>query len=358
MFLYSKSFADDVSEKERIKRMNVDYRHNGQLWNYYGKFHRWIQQIDNEFARQKLEWMSQDIEDGFASYYAHFVFLQQHIEQPWINDLCLKYYSNDSLVNFDKASTSVIEGIENKLIIPRDKYQNIYSPIGYTKEEEPIEKYSCYYYDIRVDALYKRLTANADDPDEKFMIFWEITKAFELELEQLEEKQWRGIEIDLTGFEPAPHHLPPSSYEDYGRTVLDYESVPDVNFLLYSPEPYIKLGQIYFEGFEYQEQLSDKAFKVFTKPINNDYQWALSLFASGGMIWHSFVPLLMIIPTNQNRPIKPKNVVYQELCLSLSIGGNTEGRALQLKKFNYINRYVNRYIDWMQDKVMAVIESE
>ena len=48
------------------------------------------------------------------------------------------------------------------------------------------------------------------------------------------------------------------------------------------------------EVIEYQEQLSDKAFKVFTKPINNDYQWALSLFASGGMIWHSFVPLLII----------------------------------------------------------------
>lgn len=357
MFLYSKSFADDVSEKERIKRMNVDYRHNGQLWNYYGKFHRWIQQIDNEFARQKLEWMSQDIEDGFASYYAHFVFLQQHIEQPWINEICLKYYSNDSSKNRRHTELSAIGREYNNELIPRDQYQNIYAPIN-NSNEEIIKELDLYYYDMRVDALYKELTAEADDPDEKFMIFWEVTKAFELELEQLEEKQWRGIEIDLAGFEPAPHHLPPSSYEDYGRTVLDYESVPDVNFLLYSPEPYIKLGQIYFEGFEYQEQLSDKAFKVFTKPINNDYQWALSLFASGGMIWHSFVPLLMIIPTNQNRPIKPKNVVYQELCLSLSIGGNTEGRALQLKKFNYINRYVNRYIDWIQDKVMAVIESE
>lgn len=133
-----------------------------------------------------------------------------------------------------------------------------------------------------------------------------------------------------------------------------------ISLLLYSPEPYIKLGQLYFEGFEYQEQLSDKAFKVFTKPINDKYQWALSLFASGGMIWHSFIPLLMIIPTNQNRSIKPKNVVYQELYLFLRgyyfVGGNTEGRALQIKKFNYINRYVNRYINWMQDRVMAVIE--
>lgn len=358
MFLYSKSFADDITEKERIKRMNVDYRHNGQLWNYYGKFYRWIQQIDNEFARQKLDWMQDDIVAGFASYHAHFAFLQQHIEQPWINDLCLKYYSIDCLKNYRHTELSTIGREYNVELISRDQYQNIYDPIECTGEEELIEEFDYSYYDIRVDALYKRLTANADDPDEKFMIFWEITKAFELELEQQEERRWRGIEIDLTGFEPAPHHLPPSSYEDYGRTVLDYESVPDVNFLLYSPEPYIKLGQMYFEGFEYREQLSDKAFKVFTKPINDQYQWALSLFASGGMIWHSFIPLLMIIPTNQNRPIKPKNVIYQELCISLFIGGNTEGRGLQIKKFNYINRYVNRYIDWMQDRVMAVIEGD
>lgn len=211
---------------------------------------------------------------------------------------------------------------------------------------------------LQVDALYKQLTAEADDMHDKYMIFWEMTQAFKLKLEQQEEKQWRGIEIDLAGFEPAPHHLPPSSYEDYGRPVLDYESVPDVNFLLYSPEPYIKLGQLYFEGFEYQEQLSDKAFKVFTKPINDKYQWALSLFSKGGQIWHSFEPLLMIIRTNQNRPIKPKHVIYQELCLHLYIGGNTEGRALQIKNFNYISRNVNRYIDWMQDRVMAVIESD
>lgn len=82
MFLYSKSFADDVTEKERIKRMNVDYRHNGQLWNYYGKFHRWIQQLDNEYARQKLDWMNKDISNGFASYYSRPVYFQQQIEQP------------------------------------------------------------------------------------------------------------------------------------------------------------------------------------------------------------------------------------------------------------------------------------
>lgn len=138
-----------------------------------------------------------------------------------------------------------------------------------------------------------------------------------------------------------------------------------ISLLLYSPEPYIKLGQLCFEGFEHQKQLSDKAFKVFkvfTKPINDKYQWALSLFASGGMIWHILIPLLMIIPTNQNRSIKPKNVVYQELYLFLRgyyfAGGKTEGRALQIKKFNYINRYVNRYINWMQDRVMAVIEGD
>ena len=355
------SFADDVTEKERIKRMNADYRSNGKLWSYYGKFHQWIEQIDNEFARQKLSWIQDDIAEGFASYHAHIVFLQQRIEQPWINDLCLKYYSNDSLLNYRHTELSTIGREYNVKLIPHDQYQNIYDPID-CMEEEIIKEFDLYYYDIRVDALYKQLTAEADDSDEKFMIFWELTKALELELEQQEEKQWRGIEIDLKGFEPAPHHLPPSSYEEYGRPVLDYESVPDVNFLLYPPEPYIKLGQIYFEGFEYQEQLSDKAFKVFTKPINDQYQWALSLFSSGGIIWHSFVPLLFIIRTSQNRPIKPKHVIYQELCLFFNgyyfVGGNTEGRALQIKKFNYINRHVTRYINWMQDRIMAVIESD
>ena len=86
------SFSDYVTEKERIKRLNFDCRHDVKLWGYYGKFYEWIQQIDNEFMRQKLTWMQDDIAAGFASYHAYFVFLQQRIEQPWINDLCLKYY--------------------------------------------------------------------------------------------------------------------------------------------------------------------------------------------------------------------------------------------------------------------------
>ena len=362
MFLYSKSFADDVTEKERIKRLNFDHRHNGKLWGYYGKFHKWIQEIDNKFMCQKLTWLQDDIQAGFASYNYRDVYFQKHVEQPWINDLCLQYYSNDHMVNFDKTTISILDGLDNELIIPRENYQNIYDPIDITDSRDMVEEHNIYFYDMRLDTLFSKITDEAGDFWDKRLLYWNELKAFEVELEQLEEMKWRGIEIDLKGFEIAPHHFPAWVYEEDDKPVLDYESVPDVNFLLYSPEPYIKLGQIYFEGFEYQEQLSDKAFKVFTKPINKQYQWALSLFASGGLLWHSFIPLLMIIPTNQNRPIKPKNVVYQELYLFLRgyyfVGGNTEGRALQIKKFNYIDRYVNRYIDWMEDKVMAVIESE
>ena len=362
MFLYSKSFVDDVTEKECIKRMNVDYRHNGKLWKYYGKFHKWIQEIDSEFMRQKLSWLQDDIQAGCASYNYRDVYFQKHIEQPWINDLCLQYYSNDHMVNFDKTTISILDCLDNELIIPRESYQNVYDPIDITDSQQMIEDFGVYFYDLRIEELFNKTTVESESFFEKRMQFWEVLNSFKIELEQQEEKQWRGIKVDFAGFEPAPYHIPAWTYQEDNKTVLDYESIPDSNFLLYSPEPYIKLGELYLEGFEYREQLSDKAFKVFTRPINDQYQWALSLFASGGLLWHSFVPLLMIIPTNQNRPIKPKNVVYQELCLFLRgyyfVGGFTEGRALQIKKFNYINRYVNRYIDWMEDKVIAVIESE
>ena len=362
MFLHLNSFADDVTEKECIKRLNFDHRHIGKLWGYHGKFHVWIQKIDNEFMRQKLMWLQDDIQAGYASYNYRDVYFQKHIEQPWINDVCLQYYSNDHVENYRHTTLSEIGRELSRKVILREDYKNIYDPMDMTDSQKMIEDFGICFYDLRVEELFNKITIEAEDFWDKKSLYWDELQAFEVKLEQREEKRWRGIEIDLAGFESAPHPIPASVYEKDDKPVLDYDSVPDPNFLLYSPTPYIKLGQLYFEGFEYQEQLSDKAFKVFTKPINDRYQWAVSLFTKGGLVWHSFVPLLMIIPTSQNRPIKPKNVVYQELFLFLRgyyfVDGHTAGRALQIKKFNYINRYVNRYIDWMQDRIMAVIESD
>lgn len=130
------------------------------------------------------------------------------------------------------------------------------------------------------------------------------------------------------------------------------------NTLAYSADLQIDLCSLFLDGFDYQEKLSSKKFKVFTKKIDDQYQWALLLY--GDMFWGSCFIIMVIIKNSQTKPISPKDVIYQEHFLFLYGGMQTlpktrESLSLQIYKYIFLNRHINRYIDYMQDKIMPVI---
>lgn len=112
------------------------------------------------------------------------------------------------------------------------------------------------------------------------------------------------------------------------------------------------------DDFDYQEELSGKKFKVFTKKIDYDYQWALML--NSDITWGTCFFIIVIIKNSQTKPISPKDVVYQEHLLFLygnmqTLPKTRESLNLQCYRYIFLNRHINRYIDYMQDKIMAVI---
>ena len=353
MFLFHLSGGRLDTEKERLKSLNSDYRSTGKLWYYHGKFYSWIEALDNEYIRQKLQWMAEDIELGYSNFYYRQVYLQQHIAQPWINELCLSHYSNDHMKNFYHTTISLTED-STKVIIPREQYQNIYDPIALVTTEMH-EKFGMYFYDQRVDNLNKQLLAEGKELFEEQLEFAD-------QLDRQAELAWAATASTYTPLKANGNSLP-----NIIKKLGDQEEITgeepwfQINYLTYSPDEYINLGKTYFEGFSYREELSDKSFKVFTKPIDDTYQWALMLFSSRGLLWDRCRPLLVIIKNNQNKPIKPKDVVYQELLLffsdSISHPSSIKDLVLHIQRFNFINHYINRYIDWMQPKLMAVIYS-
>lgn len=339
------------TEKEKFKSLNADYRSTGKLWYYDDKFDDWIEALDNEYIRQKLQWMAEDIELGYSNFYYRQVYLQQHIAQPWINELCLNHYSNIHLRNFLHTTISLTED-STKVIIPREQYQNIYDPIELGSLEMR-EKFGMYFYDQRVDDLNKQLLVDSRELFDEQLEFAE-------QLDQLARINWADTASTYMPLKADGNSLP-----NIIKKLGDQEDITgeepwfQINYLTYSPDEYINLGKTYFEGFGYREELSDKSFKVFTKPIDDTYQWALMLFSSRGLLWDRCRPLLVIIKNIQNKPIKPKDVVYQELLLffsdSISHPSSMKDLVLHIQRFNFINHYINRYIDWMQPKVMAVV---
>lgn len=354
MFLFHLSGGRLNTEKEKLKSLNADYRSTGQLWYYHGKFHSWIEALDNEYMRQKLQWMTEDIKAGYSNFYYRELYLQQHIAQPWINELCLSHYSNDHMKNFYHTTISLSSDFPKakEIIIPREQYQNIYDPIELDSLEMR-EKFGMYFYDQRVDDLNKQLLVDSRELFDEQLEFAE-------QLDQLARINWADTASTYMPLKADGNSLP-----NIIKKLGDQEDITgeepwfQINYLTYSPDEYINLGKTYFEGFGYREELSDKSFKVFTKPIDDTYQWALMLFSSRGLLWDRCRPLLVIIKNIQNKPIKPKDVVYQELLLffsdSISHPSSMKDLVLHIQRFNFINHYINRYIDWMQPKVMAVV---
>lgn len=339
-----------------------EYKRTGQLWGYHGRFYRRMKSIDNEFMRQKIDWIEKDIESGFANFYYRESYFQKYIDKPWINDICLSRISNDPMINY--CNTDICIEPKNNAI-SRENYQCIYDPVGiglYSSDSR--EEHGMIFYDRRADKLAK----DVERGDGNLFEEWE---AFKCELENQILPLWEdevvgykhiSKDMDVLGGHNMPKILETLNGGSYSKHDMNQPWFA-INYLSYSPTEYIKLGMAYLKGFDYQAELSDKVFKVFTKPIDESYQWAVMLFSAGGAIqlWGMCRPLLVIIRNGQMKPIKPKDVVYQEHYLFLH--GYLEFQydamkhpfSLQVQRFYYIGYYINRYIDYMQDKIMAVI---
>ena len=336
---------------------NTDFRHNGEFWYYHGRFDEWMASIDNELIRQKIDWINEDIALGFGNMHFMEYYLQKHIDKPWINDICLKNMSNDHLKNFGYTSMSSVRD-DDEFIIPRDDYLNIYDPIGagyYSLELR--NKHQMIFYDKRVDALNTQLQGeyyglyNACRELKK-----EVNKEF-IQLWQKELANYQAKEKSL--MQLIKYTKNPELKPDAGFEVCD-ERWLGLDLSSYVPSSFINMGIIYFEHFSYQNHMSDKNFKVFTRPIDDNYQWALVQFAHGDFQikhWVEYNPLIMIIHNKTKKPIKHKDVVFQEgfLFLHKNLNFGSYNNVLQIQKSIFINHYINRYIDWMQERVMKVI---
>lgn len=343
--------------KEVMEMLKYDYRHTGKFWVYHGKFYQWMKSIDNKFMRQKIEWVEQDILDGFGNFYYCEVFYQNNIERPWINDVCLKYISNDHIVNFSHTEISSNEDFYF-FIIKRSDYKNIYSPIEMMDSMDMQRKTGMAIYDPRIDELNTRLEKNG----KTLLQAWNECRE---ELDNQAKIRWGYLLDDynkrvknLTTFIRNKK----SVNSDKNQFIEIEESWNDMGLDNFTHSSFVYKGVLYFDNFIYQEILSDKNFKVFTKSIDDNYQWAFVLFAFGSKIqmWSGCEPLLLIVKKNQNRPIKPKDVIYQENYLFLRHKlifdiKSSRSEILQIQRFVYFGRYINRYIDYMQDKIMAVI---
>lgn len=276
-----------------------------------------MKSIDNEFMRQKIDWIEKDIESGFANFYYRESYFQKYIDKPWINDICLNRISNDPMLNY--CNTDI--AIDAKNTISREDYQCIYDPVDSGLHSSAMrEEHNLIFYDMRVDNLAKYVESEGGNLFDE----WE---SFKCELENQILPLWEdevvgykhiSKDIDLLDGHNMPKILEKLNGGSYNKLDMNQPWFA-INYLNYSPTEYIKLGVVYFKGFSYKSELSDKVFKVFTKPIDDNYQWAIMLFSSGGAIqlWANCFILLVIIRTSQDKPIKPKDVIYQEHYLFL-----------------------------------------
>lgn len=357
---YSPSDSKGNMSKELISTLN-EYKRTGVLWNHHGRFYSWFKSIDNEFMRQKIDWVEKDIKSGFSNFYYREAHFQKYIDKPWINDICLNRISNDPMLNY--CNTDI--AIDVKDTISREDYQCIYDPVDIGLYSSAMrEEHNLIFYDMRVDNLAKDIESGEGNLFEE----WE---AFKCELENQILPLWEdevvwykhiSKDMDVLGGHNMPKILETLNGGSYSKHDMNQPWFA-INYLSHSPTEYIKLGMTYLKGFSYQAKLSDKVFKVFTKPIDESYQWAVMLFSAGGAIqlWEKCSILLVVIRISQDKPVKPKDVIYQEHYLFLhgylqfNYDAMKHPFALQVQRFYYVGYYINRYIDYMQDKVMAVI---
>lgn len=343
--LENKIRPESWSDKEYFGVLNFDYRHNGCFWYYQGKYIDFLERIDNEFARQHIDWIESDIGNGFEIFYCNEIYMQKNIGKPYINEIGLNYLS----LVFENYQNEDLMTAINKLYIDMNNYFNLYidCSVFIHTHIDTLRK----YYDVRIVSFVQSLFYNnisIIDEQEKFLKILLNDK-----LQSFDFKKY--ISSKLTD----------EKIYEYYHLISEMNGMDTVylqNYLHYSPSLQNKLCHIFLEGFYYREVLSEKCFQVFTRPIDENYQWTFVLHSSGGMIWAMCPVLMLITKTSQCKKIKPKDVIYQEHNLFFNAWQRTlfllsvrDNFDAQCYSYVFLNRHINRYIDYMQDKIMAVI---
>ena len=314
---------------------------------YQDKFIDFLELIDNEFIRKKISWMENDFIMGFEGFYGYILFFKEKIGKTYISEEILSILSH----NYDKMHKKIIcnENRKYNPIIDRDNYFNLYDPVFLSHSEKYNGNY-IFHYDVRIDELYKYLQS-------KNISIFEEMQEFLLDYSDVVIN--RMIKSNFVG-----HFLSDKNIIIYNNIIEKIKNTDAQktngwhNSLLYSAELQIDLCSLFVDDFDYQEELSGKKFKVFTKKIDYDYQWALML--NSDITWGTCFFIIVIIKNSQTKPISPKDVVYQEHLLFLygnmqTLPKTRESLNLQCYRYIFLNRHINRYIDYMQDKIMAVI---
>lgn len=325
-----------------------DYKRNGQYWDIFNSqaSQIWYHNIGNVLALQKANWAEQDIADGFANYYRTYAYLQAQIEKPWINEATKPYFS----VFPSETYLHTELGFNTHPIYPTkltsEQYQNIYEPIDDSSEGIGHMK----YFDQRVNTLNQQLINQG-----KTLIIESMKINVQYAYEA--DKAWRGKTID--GY-PVGEDFYRYRENEYGIPPYGFEGFANLNETTIQPICQILINQ-YLENFTLQPAHSNHQEFAYARPINDNYQWILlfTLRCPNSLLF-GFRPHLLLCKNGFKKLVKPKDVVFQDDFFG--IGGQdmypiSFERALYSQYFYYVNRSVQRYIDWIQPRVMAVVDS-
>lgn len=332
----------------------ADYKRNGQYWDIFDSESNqiWYKDIGNQLALQKADWANQDIADGFANYYSFLAYLQAHIEQPWINELTKLNISVFPEENFIHTESGYQIACQSDLPckyptrLTTEQYQNIYDPIDLTGFDSSDFR----YYDQRVNTLneqLKQLGTNISEESTKFNYQNAIAA----------DKAWRGKAID--GY-PIGDDFYRHTHNEYGIPPYGFEGFANLNETTIQSVCQILINQ-YLENFTFQPSHSNYQEFAYTRPINEKYQWVL-LFTlrCPNSLLSGFHSNLFLCKFSLKKLIRPKDVVFQGNFFA--IGGQNSypisgERALYSQYFFYVNRSVQRYIDWIQPRILEVVDS-
>lgn len=328
--------------------MYNDYKRNGTYWTFDASdvSKIWYASIGHELALKNIEWANNDIAGGFANYYRTLAYFQKHIEQPWVNQICL-----DKCSMLDVMTLTIVK--DDKIVylsqpksdIPRNKFKNIYFPReSFTEDEEYRET----FYDKRMDDLVIKIVESGSSLGDE---------ALKLRIENKikADKKWRNIEID--GFPIGQDYF---INDCRGNEPYGFEGFKSMNGDHQFKQLCITLADKYLEGFEFREDISTKKQWVFSKYINEQYQWIL-LFNVIMPVAAGLAPQFLLCKHTIKRNVKPKDVVFQHDFFARHGNGVMNSifdeRALYLQYFYYVNRSLERFTAWMQPRLLEVIDT-
>ena len=328
--------------------MYDDYKRNGTYWTFYASnvSEIWYASIGHELALKNIEWANNDIAEGFANYYRTLAYFQKHIPQLWINQIALDKCSMlDLMMSYIVQDDKIVHLSQLENDIPRDEFKNIYFPRESFTEDEG---YRETFYDKRMDDLVVKIVESGSSLSDE---------ALKLRIENKikTDKEWRNIEID--DFPIGQDYF----INDYrGNEPYGFEGFKSMNGDHQFKQLCITLADKYLEGFEFREDISTKKQWVFSKYINEKYQWIL-LFNVIMSVADGLAPQFLLCKHTIKRNVKPKDVVFQHDFFARHGNGVLNSifheRALYSQYFYYVNRSLERFIEWMQPRLLEVVDA-